>query len=167
MSLISRIPVNPELWKMENYEAFLEERQRLLAGAANEFLNEFRSGDVSEAEVAPSVLERDVAEVPGGFATEDEERIVDECNGWIVRQGLTPGEYLFELADPGTGEVPAILDLAWPDGLQQGLSEPIALLIDEEDEMLALASRSGFRCFTSVEDSKEHVRGEILGESTA
>lgn len=161
------IPTDPELWKMENYEAFLEERQRLLAGAANEFLNELRSGDVPEADVAPSVLERDVAEVPGGFATEEEERIVDECNGWIVRQGLTSGECLFVLADPETGDVLAILDLAWPDGLQEGLSEPVALLIDEEDDVLALASRSGFRCFTSVDDLKEYVRDEVLVESAA
>ncbi|MBA7697596.1 hypothetical protein ES703_106263 [subsurface metagenome] len=32
------VPENPELWKIENYEAFLEERSKLIADGINEFM---------------------------------------------------------------------------------------------------------------------------------
>lgn len=52
-------------------------------------------------------------------------------------QGLPEGQYLHELADAGSGEPIAMLDLAWPDGLQEVLSEPIAVLLNEGPEVLA------------------------------
>ena len=42
--------------------------------------------------------------------------------------------------------------LAWPEGLQTGLSKPVALLIDEPPEVLQLANARGFRYFTDLED---------------
>ena len=159
------IPTDRRLWRVENYEEFLEARRQLLAEAANRFLDQLAEGTVPEAEIVHSVLEREVSEIPGGFATEGEERIVDECNGWVIRRGLPSGEYLYELADPETGEPLAILDLAWPEGMQEGLSAPVALLINEEESTLALASRAGFKCFTSVEALKEYVSREVLAEA--
>lgn len=70
---------------------------------------------------------------------------------------------MYELTDPTIGDVVAVLDLAWPQGLQEGLSEPAALLIDESDETLKAANRAGFRCFTSVGELQEYVKREILG----
>ena len=43
-----------------------------------------------------------------------------------MEQGLPEGEMPFELAAEETGDVIAILDIAWPEGLQTGLSEPVA-----------------------------------------
>ena len=45
---------------------------------------------------------------------------------------LPEGEIGWDLEDPVTGELQAIVDLAWPEGLQPGLSQPVALLLDEE-----------------------------------
>ena len=41
----------------------------------------------------------------------------------------------FELADEGTGAQLAMLDLAWPEGLQPGLSTPVAVLLNEPPEV--------------------------------
>ena len=46
-------------------------------------------------------------------------------------QGLYEGNANFELFNLDTGNVEAIIDLAWPSGIQNGLSEPVALLINE------------------------------------
>ncbi|MEO1688976.1 MAG: hypothetical protein AAFU61_13840, partial [Pseudomonadota bacterium] len=52
----------------------------------------------------------------------------------------------------------ALLDLAWPEGLQSELSEPIAVLLDESAELISLASTAGFRCFTDVEAARSYAR---------
>ena len=50
----------------------------------------------------------------------------------MIDQGLPEGELGYEIAHMATGESLAILDLAWPNGLQEGYSQPVALLIDED-----------------------------------
>jgi hypothetical protein len=69
------------------------------------------------------------------------------------------------LADPETGEQRAVFDLVWQSGLQEELSQPVAVLLNESAETLALASRAGFRCFTQVEDFKDYVGKEVLSET--
>ena len=54
-----------------------------------------------------------------------------------------------------------LLDLAWPDGLQQGYSKPVALLLNEGPETYAAANAHGFRYFTSEEAFKEYVVREV------
>lgn len=44
------IPSNPEFWKVENYEKFLEERRNLIAGRVNEFLQMLKTGAKVEAD---------------------------------------------------------------------------------------------------------------------
>lgn len=63
-----------------------------------------------------------------------------------------------------SGAQQAVLDLAWPNGIQEELSEPVAVLLDESAETIAFASRGGFRCFTSAEDFKYYVLQNILKE---
>ena len=75
---------------------------------------------------------------------------------------MPEGEYEYELVLPETGETLAILDLAWPDGLQQGLSQSVALLIDEGKPTFEAVNRAGYRYFTSVADFKKYVEQEIL-----
>ncbi len=89
------------------------------------------------------------------------------CNEWAGEQGLPEGEFFFELADPESGEPLAVLDLAWPDGLQTGLSQPVALLIDEGPETEEAANRAGYRFFTDVEEFRTYVSREILALEAA
>ena len=151
-----------DLWKVENYTRFLEIRRELLADAANRFLNSLLEGALPEPEKAPSILDREVPVVLGRIESDDEERLLRECNELMARQGLAEGELLYEVADPDTGEPLAVLDLAWPEGLQPGLTQPVAILINESTETVEVASAAGFRCFTETESFLDYVAKEIL-----
>ena len=69
---------------------------------------------------------------------------------------------MYELADPESGEPYGVLDLAWPDGLQEGLSVPVALLLNEPEETEAAANLAGYRYFTDVDSFQSYVDREIL-----
>jgi hypothetical protein len=58
-----------------------------------------------------------------------DEKELDQLNGWIHAQGLKHGVEALDLADPATGEQKAMLDLAWPNGLQEELSQPVAVML--------------------------------------
>ena len=161
------IPMDERMWRVENYGAFLEARRALLADAANTFMRELLHGDdhlLGPAEPAPAPA---VAPTLGGVESEDEEALLQQVNAWVQALGLPAGTYLNELADTETGNAVAVLDLAWPAGLQPGLSEPVALLIDEGPELLACANRFGFRCFTDIAAFKRYVRDEVIAETSA
>lgn len=72
---------------------------------------------------------------------------------------------MYELVDSESGEAVAILDLAWPNGLQEGFSQPVALLIDEPIEIEEAVNRAGFRFFTSAKALRGYVKKEILAET--
>lgn len=158
------IPMDQRLWRAENYPEFLAARRDLLANAANQFLDSLAAGAEAEMPVTGSVLEREAAALPGGVASDEEERVIQECQAWVAQRGLPEGQYTWELADPDSGDAIAILDLAWPDGLQEGLSQPVALLIDEGEETIEAANRAGFRWFTDIDAFRAYVEAEILGE---
>ncbi len=154
------IPMDPELWKLENYRRFLSERRKLLAQAANEFLDDLIRGNVQETVSTGSVL--DGAGGLGGVISEAEEQLLIETNIWVIDQGLPEGELSHELINEYTGELLAVLDLAWPDGIQEGFSQPVALLIDENTGIEKFASQAGFRIYTDQESLKHYVNQEIL-----
>jgi hypothetical protein len=153
-----------DLWKPENYLAFLEARRELLARAANDFLQGLFAGSVVEQVIAP-VLERPSVSVSIETKVEDEEEVLRRCNKWIAEQGLPEGELMYELVDNESNEAIAILDLAWPNGLQEGLSQPVALLIDEPIEVEEAVNRAGFQFFSSVKALRGYVKREILAEA--
>ena len=161
------IPMERDLWRVENYHAFLATRRELLAQAANVFLDSLLAGVVPESATSPSGLEHRVVVVSGGVESEEEEQLIQACNAWVVQHGLPEGEYLYELTDALTGEPLAVLDLAWPSGLQEGYSQPVALLIDESQETEEAANRAGYRYFTDVDAFRTYVRQEILALPSA
>lgn len=164
------IPTDPQLWTIEDYPHFLEERQRLLANAANEFLDVLLTSKQPEpVAIEPSLDSRPVVMVPTlgtSINGEDEEAALLEANIWVTDQGLPEGELLFEMVDPESGELVALLDLVWPEGIQTGYSEPVALLLNEEMPTLEAASAWGFRCFTDVDAFRSYVEKEILAIDT-
>lgn len=166
------IPMDPDLWKIERYYDFLAERRNLLAGEANRILDELLLGPerpevdssmtVVGAPSAPAVI----MQQPGASAEElSEFEIAQALDEWVVQMGFPAGVIDYEIIDPRTGEQLAVLDLAWPYGLQEELSQPVVVLIDEEDDVLKLAARAGFRCFTDTEQFKSYVKDEVLRES--
>jgi hypothetical protein len=152
------IPMDRELWKPENYSGFLEARRELLAQAANDFLQSLFAGSVAEEQVVTPVLERPAVAISTEDDGEDEEEVLRQCNRWVADQGLPEGEMMYELADTESGEAVAILDLAWPNGLQEGLSQPVALLIDEPIEVEEAVNRAGFTFFTTIKSFRGYVR---------
>ena len=168
------IPTDPELWKLDNYTAFLEERRRLLADACNGLLAELLHDElepvslVSESEDADVHLAGEFSDaVPGSIDSTEEEMELLALQVWVQAAGLPAGELPYELADPETGAPVALLDLAWPDGLQHGFSQPVAVLLNEPPETLSAASAHGFKFFTSVAAFKAHAEQDALGRGAA
>lgn len=156
------IPMDRELWKIENYREFLAERRKLLAQAANDFLSHLRDGVMPEATAVESVLDREAASIPGQIASAAEEELLLEAMRWMKQQELPIGEMGFELVEDESGDVLAVLDLAWPDGIQTGRGQPAALLIDEGEETMSIASGKGYRCFIGLAQLRRYVEAEIL-----
>ena len=146
---------------MKNYRDFLEARKELLAAEANKRMEELLHGETHWLEGAAAKKPLTMP-IPGGIASEAEEAQLTELNDWVASLGLPRGEMNFDFADPATGEQQAVFDLAWPSGIQEELSAPVAVLLDEAAEMLALASGAGYRCFTSVAAFREYIEKDIL-----
>ena len=157
------IPVDPALWKIENYRDFLEARRELLAEAANSFLEQLLHGGIPETNGVDSIFDRGSRPRPISIASDEEEAELVKAMAWMAQNGLPQGELGYELVDGSDGQV-TILDLAWSQGIQTGKSQPAALLIDEDDETLKVASGSGFACFTNLADLQRYVQRELLGE---
>ncbi|HOF88629.1 MAG TPA: DUF262 domain-containing protein [Armatimonadota bacterium] len=155
------IPMDPTLWKVERYRDFLAERRRLLAAATHELLDSLLGGTIPDV-TEPTLLVPQGAATPGGVSSDDEMNVLIECNAWLAERGLPEGEFLYELVAPDTGNPLATLDLAWPNGLQEGYSQPVALLIDEGEDTEQAANQAGFRYFTDLNAFKQYVAREIV-----
>lgn len=160
------IPMDPSLWKLERFRDFLEARKELLAAELNRRMEDLLHGDTqwlaSGAVVAPVS-----ASVPGGIASEEEEAQLKSLNEWMEEARFPRGVMAYDFSDPQSGEQKAVFDLVWPNGIQEELSQPVAVLLNEEKQTLALASEAGFRCFTGIDEFKRYVTVEILAEATA
>ena len=165
------IPGDRNLWEIENYFYFLAARRELLAREANHQFMQLLHGDTERLGTSAAATSADpvaadpvvTTEVPlGGISTEVEEGEIEAINDWIKKQGLSRGQISFDLSDETTGTQLAVLDLAWPDGLQPGLSAPVAVLLNEPAEVISMASAAGYRCFTEAAAFRAYVNAEIL-----
>jgi len=157
------IPMDQELWKIENFSNFLEARKALLADEMNRRMEYLLHGDLlcfkgHSAVVLPP------AAIDGGITSNEEEEQLEGLNTWMAEHELPVGQLSYELTDPNTGEQKAVIDLAWPQGIQEELTQPIALLLNETTETMAIASQAGFLCYISIEELKKYVKTKILTE---
>lgn len=157
------IPNDPSLWKIENFTRFLEARKVLLAEEVNLRMEEllhhetrWLGGPPATVIVSPPI--------PGGFSSAEEEKELATLNDWVAAAGLPRGILAYDFADAKTGEQQAIFDLAWPNGLQEELSQPVAVLLNEPAEVIAIASQAGFRCFTQISDFWKYLNSEVLAQ---
>ncbi|RWR31980.1 DUF262 domain-containing protein [Sinirhodobacter populi] len=160
------IPDDPALWKIENFRAFLEARKALLASEVNKRMEELLHGDTHwlEGPAAPTPVSFAVV---GGITSEEEEQQLEGINTWMDVQGLPRGTIAYDFSDPDTGEQRAVFDLAWPNGIQEELSQPVAVLLNESSDVIAIASQAGFRCFQTVAELKRYVEADILVQEEA
>lgn len=145
------IPMDRSLWKVPRYLDFLEARRELLAEGANGFLEALLRGP-SEAPA-----ERPAASIVAEMETDDELLEVDQVAAWAVEQGLSQPERDVEIADPETGSILAVAELAWPNGLQEGLGEPVILDLEMTPEGEARLAELGYRAFADA----THLRAFI------
>ncbi len=145
------IPTDRSLWDSHRYLDFLEARRQLLAAAANALLDGL-SGDAVGADVAGS----------GGSRVEDEpDAELTELSDWCAELGLARPDISGEIADDETGEALVYPDAVWPDGMQQGLGEQVALLLERDEESEARLGELGYRFFTSIHALRHYVE-ELL-----
>ncbi len=170
-ALVSQwIPMDPTLWKIENYRDFLEARKNLLAEETNLRLIELLHGD--EHWTKYMVMRDDVnvgnisVAAPSDVIEDEEDHQVEILNKWMEQQGCPRGIRSFDFADTNTGEQKAVFDLAWPDGVQRELSQPVAVLLNETADVLSLANGAGYRCFTRIEDFKRYVGNLLSGQES-
>lgn len=149
------IPTDAELWKVDNYETFLQKRRELLCDGANGFLQSLYNDNVPNASIenftnrlAPNILD------------EDEESQIVKVALWMEENGLNSGERNYVIDDNGKD---IIFDIAWPDGVQTGLSKPLALLLNESDEVYAAANRKGYTYLTNIQDFKDYIQVNYIG----
>jgi Protein of unknown function DUF262 len=151
------IPPDPELWRVDRYLDFLAARRELLAKAANGYLGELRSGNLA---VSGHPLERLTVVTP---ETEDVDSRRDQVTALVaelVELGCADPAVDCEVSDPATGEVLAIAEACWPEGLQPGQGDPVILELDPEEADLARLKELGYEVFTTADSLRRHVRGE-------
>jgi len=155
------IPMQNDLWDIRNYDEFLSYRKQLLAEAANHLLDNLLSGNIissDESNWAQTIS----SQRPASIADDEEERILLDINDWMENKKLPTGILGYEIADTLMGEEFVMFDLAWPEGVQSELSEPVAVLIDEDKDVLTVAGRNGYRFFTDPNSFKQYINEEIL-----
>lgn len=167
-----RVPADPELWELERYLEFLELRRELLAAATNQLLDRLWNG-VSELEpeadgeepIAVSIELGTAEPAPVVPEVDEEQALIAELQAWLEEQGFDAGELEHELVG-SAGEPEAILDIAWPQGLQLELTERVALLLGEPESVSQAATSRGFRVFTEIEQFKGYAASLIDREAT-
>jgi hypothetical protein len=159
--------MDESLWRVDRYEDFLEARKVLLADEANKRFAELLHGDEIWLAHIQKPASVPTAVVTGGITSEAEEAELLGVNEWVKGLGLSEGVLSFDHADPITGEQIAIFDLAWPQGLQAELSEPVALLLNEGEATIGTANEAGYRCFTDEAGFRNYVLKEVLADLAA
>jgi hypothetical protein len=134
----------------------------LLAEETNKRLANLLHGETIWLE--GQIIKPEIPRLNIGIETEGEENVLKELNLWLEQHSLAPGTLSYDFADSVSGEQRAVLDLAWPEGIQEGLSQPVAILLNEGPDILSIASSAGFRCFNNIDEFKSYVKAEILKE---
>ena len=157
------IPMDEKLWKVDNFPAFLEARRTLLARAANRHLSSLYPRH-AKSEVEPR---RVVTKPQTGphLSSIEEEQILSTLQDWLAARGLPTGRLGYELRDAVTQRIDAVIDLAWPNGLQEGRGRPVAVLLNESAETYRTVNQAGFDCHTSVDSFQRYVNREISGDA--
>ena len=159
------IPEDPTLWTIDRYSEFLAERRSLLAAAANELLDTLRTGRQGQP---PKIVMP--AESPQPVPAPDQLQTLDEDDQDIFavlsladELGIAAPEPHYEICNDETGEVVAIAEIAWPQGIQPGrAAQPVALLLEADPGIKASLGELGYRFFMSRQKLVWHLE-ELLG----
>jgi hypothetical protein len=145
------IPADASLHDLDSYIEFLDARRRLLADATNSLLDGLSAG----------VVGVDVIGASTGSVDEEADDELSSLAAWCMQLGLSQPDIPGEIVDEETGEPLAYPDAAWPEGMQQGLSEKVALLLEQDEETESRLGQLGYRFFTS-RTALSHYVEELL-----
>ena len=148
------IPQDPTLWRIDRYPDFLAARRELLADAANTFLDQLRSGS------APGYGQPLERRTVGIEEIEDFDSRRDQVMALVaelVELGCADPAVDCEVSDPATGEVLAIAEACWPEGLQPGQGDPVILELDPAEADLPRLEEIGYEVFTSIDSLRGYV----------
>lgn len=152
-ALISQwIPDDLTLRSIDRYLDFLEARRKLLAEVANQLLDGLHQGDLTKA---------DVVGVGGAGVGDEPDDELRALSDWCAELGLARPDISGEIVDDETGEPLVYPDAAWPEGMQRGLGEKVALLLERDEETEARLGELGYRFFTS-RHALDHYVEELL-----
>jgi hypothetical protein len=149
------IPQDPALWQIDRYPDFLTARRELLAQAANNFLNQMRTGSAAGR---GQQLERLSAATESTADLDTRRDQVKALVAELTELGCATPLLDCEVPDPVTGEVLAIAEASWPEGLQPGQGDPVVLELDPEDADLPRLKELGYEVFTSIDSLRGYVR---------
>ncbi|WP_327390663.1 DUF262 domain-containing protein [Streptomyces microflavus] len=153
------IPMDPELWRIENYMKFLAARRELLSYAANDFLDALHDGPAPVDLVSPSR-----AGLPRTAVAVAEPTSFDDVPGLaallseIQEAGFAAPDLDSEVVDPRTGEAITIATAYWPQGLQEEVGRSVVLAIDTTPTEQAAMEASDYRIFHSADALRRYVR---------
>ena len=160
------IPEDEGLWSIDRYPEFLDTRRDLLTDAANEMLERLGAGrEASHTRVTAPTPGPPVAAPPSDEPQTREDEDDPEIAAMLALAddlGIASPESHHEICDDETGEVLAVADIAWPQGIQTGRAEPVALLLAPDPETEAHLGERGYRFFTSTRRLVWHLE-ELLG----
>ena len=149
------IPQDPALWRIDRYPDFLAARRELLAGAANTFLDQLRSGSVPGP---GQPLERQAAVTEEIEDLDSRRDQVMALIAELVELGCADPAVDCEVSDPATGKMLAMAEACWPEGLQPGQGDPVILELDPADADLPRLEEIGYEVFTSIDALRGYVR---------
>ncbi len=158
------IPLDEQLWKVENYRDFLAARRELLAAAANTALERLLHAPAEET------LTQLASELTVGGSSPSVADVLDpeitDLLEWISEEGLAAPRLDLEVVDPDTQVLVVVADLAWPDGVQAGLGDPVAFELHADESIISALNAIGYRAFGTVEGLRRHLESVVHPQPT-
>lgn len=161
------IPEDQVLWQVDRYPEFLAARRTLLADAANDLLRTLLDGGGTNAREASEDSETPTAT---SVQTSELESADDDGEDEEIREILALASHLriaapethYAVCDDESGEMLAMADIAWPQGIQPGRTQPVAYLVDADAHTEEQLGQLGYRFFTTKARLVWHLE-ELLG----
>lgn len=145
------IPMDESLWSLDRYPEFLAARRGLLATAANRFLDGLRAGAHQAVGLPGS------GSVQVDVETDPLSAEIDGLVTWLRAEGFSSPDRDVEIVDPRTKDTIAVAEVAWMNGLQEGLGEPMVLDLELDEDVDARLAALGIRAFPTPASLREFV----------
>jgi hypothetical protein len=159
------VPMDPSLWRIDRYLDFLEARRGLLAEASNSFLSGLSRGESMLAVEAPSLAQGPAIPAPVDLQ-DDRAEDIDDLVAWMVKQGYASPETDVEVWDPNSARLFAVAEAFWPNGLQEGIGQPVVLKLDPDEGDEDSVASLGYMVFTTTQGLRDYV-GRRASEQSA